>query len=84
MNSGGSIASIIVDLDRSIKLISVCVVIITVSTMLYVWVLKWIAKPLLYTSLSLILLGLIAGGALLWRWIHVHQGGRLPCDLRVI
>jgi uncharacterized membrane protein YjdF len=66
MNSGGNIASIIVDLDRSIKLISVCVVIITVSTMLYVWVLKWIAKPLLYTSLSLILLGLIAGGGFMF------------------
>ena len=42
------------------------VLIISVSTLIYVWILKYIAKPLLYLSLVFLVLGLAGVGAYSW------------------
>jgi len=66
MNQGDSFATTVVDLDRSVTLIGVMLVVISVSTVLYVWVLKFIAKPLLYLSLVFLVLGLAGVGGYAW------------------
>jgi hypothetical protein len=61
--SGGNLGKYMGDLSTCWWVFLVCVGIATVLGCAYMFLLKYFAKPLLYISFVIILVGLIAGGA---------------------
>jgi hypothetical protein len=72
--SGGNLGKYMGDLSTCWWVFLVCVGIATVLGCLYMFLLKYFAKPLLYVSFVIILVGLIAGGAYVFAQNNRYQG----------
>lgn len=71
MGSEDTLGTLILDFKNAWHVILYMFVITLVITIIYVYLLKFIAKPLLYTSLVLIVLGLVGGGGFVF---YLSQG----------
>jgi uncharacterized membrane protein YedE/YeeE len=62
MGSEDTLGTLVMDFELGWPSLIYMFIISLVITIIYVYLLKWIAKPLLYTSLVLIVLGLVGAG----------------------
>ena len=61
--SGGNLGKYMGDLSTCWWVFLICTAIATILGVTYMFLLKYFAKPILYVSFVLILVGLVAGGA---------------------
>ena len=66
MSAGDQMTAIIVDMRKAWPVIIYGALTSLVVTAIYVFVLKWMAKPLLYLSILMLLVLMGGGGAYLW------------------
>merc|ERR1712070_1057193 len=66
MSAGDQMTAIIVDMRKAWPVIIYGALTSLAVTFIYVFILKWMAKPLLYISILLLLVLMGGGGAYLW------------------
>ena len=71
MDETANLQSYFIDLKNCWELILIMTVVVFVTTIFYIFILRWIAKPLLYTSMLLLLVCGILLGA--WSWFKKDQ-----------
>ena len=73
-NSNQKFAQYLIDIKDSSKPLLIMAFVTFAVTMLYVYLLKWFARPLLYISIVAILIAGIIGGLYLWTLRSKYEG----------
>ena len=68
-----SLANVLLDISNAWEVILYMTVVSFLITLVYVFLLRWIAKPLLYVSLVLLLVGMILGGLIIFLQVENYE-----------